>query len=485
MTIINKTFATVFNQIDGLREPLYRQRRRTLINAELEKYKTNMEMRTGRKPRPTRFWTAVIFTMICVTGYLGHRLLQALFFYDPISAIYGMLIAVMVSLSFITSYLFYKDPAGAPRKSNAMPLVSVIIATKNEPFLIYDAVDSCLTSSYKNLEVIIVNDGSDDNGMTAAAISDIVATDSLRVKTLHLERNMGKRKAMAAGFKMITQSEIVIFLDSDTIIEKDAISKLVTCMVNDRDLGAIVGYCRALNADQNALTKMQDTWYHSSFTIGKGMEHVFGTVTCCSGILSAYRVEAVKQCIDAWADDHFLGAEFMAGDDRQLTAYVFGGTRENIDKNARRWKTGYCESALSISETPAKLRKFVRQQIRWMQSWTRVFLFTAPWFWKGRHPLSIGVYYLTLGLSFVSPIIAVRNLVWAPLVEGQWGSAAIYVGGLTFLSIWFAINFKLYNPKSGKRWMWRIVFTFISVNVLYWCLYYAIITIRKNDWLTR
>src|SRR5206468_1320401 len=142
--------------------------------------------------------------------------------------------------------------AAAARKTNVRipeldPLVSIVIATKNEPFLIYDAVSSCLNNTYHNLEIVIVNDGSDDHGTTAAAIDHIVKCNAGRVKAIHLERNMGKRKAMAVGVKQLAEGEIVIFLDSDTIIERDAIKKLVSCMIADPDLGAIVGYCRALN----------------------------------------------------------------------------------------------------------------------------------------------------------------------------------------------------------------------------------------------
>jgi cellulose synthase/poly-beta-1,6-N-acetylglucosamine synthase-like glycosyltransferase len=486
---LRKTFAYVYNQVGAMRSPMHRYHRDSLIFDEMQKYKPYMDMKTRR---PRRLKTALIFIMFSIFGLVGFRIIQWLFVVDFVSGIYGILIGFLVFMAFFASYLFYRDPssAAAARKTNVSipeldPLVSIVIATKNEPFLIYDAVSSCLNNTYHNLEIVIVNDGSDDYGTTAAAIDHIVKCNAGRVKAIHLERNKGKRKAMAVGVKQSAEGEIVIFLDSDTIIERDAIKKLVSCMIADPDLGAIVGYCRALNADYNYLTKMQDCWYHSAFTVMKGMEAALGTVTCCSGILSAYRMEALLPCIDPWADDTFLGQEFMAGDDRQLTAYTFGGTKYTLDNNAKQWKTGYCESAISISETPTTMKKFVRQQVRWMQSWFRVFIFTLPWFWKNRNPLSTIYYYLMMCMSFLAPILAIRNLVWMPFVEGTWQTAAIYLIGLTFLSALFAVDFKLYNPKSGNKWVWRIVFTFLSVNILYWLLYYAIYTMRRNDWLTR
>ena len=475
-----KTFADVYNKSYDTKAPTSRQERNKLIVAEMEKYKPNMDLKFRK---PFRYRVALCIVLISMAIFVAYRIMHS-FDLDPFTMIYGILVTYVIVQSLVVSYLFYKDPAQAPRKNDHHPLVSVVIACKNEPYLLYDSVESCLTQSYRNLEVIIVDDGSDD-GVTPKAMDDIAAASHGRVRVRHLERNMGKRVAMAEGVKNIPDAgELVVFLDSDTIIEHDAVARLVTCMVNDDNLGAIVGYCRALNST-NALSKMQDTWYSSAFTIGKGMEASLGqSVSCCSGILSCYRKEAILPCIDAWAHDRFLGIDFMAGDDRQLTAYVLGGNKYTIDKNLKQWKTGYCESAISVSEVPTTLRKFVRQQIRWEQSWTRVFLFTAPWYFRGRHPLATIDYYLRMGLSYFAPIIAIINLVIAPLT-GHWESALVYLLGLGALSMLFAMDFKLYNPDSGKKWMWRVLFTFVSVGTLYFLLYYSVYSIKKNDWLTR
>lgn len=483
-TKIKKTFSDVYNKLDGAKEPLKRHERNTLIVHEMEKYKPNMDLK-ARKPR--RYWIALIIVLFSMTVFVSYRYFHWVLDISPVTGIYGFLVAYVIVQSFICSYLFYKDPARAPYNPKYKPLVSVVVACKNEPFILNDTVESCLTSSYQNLEIVIVDDGSDD-GITPANMDAIVHANNGRVRVLHLEKNQGKRVAMQIGVKDVAKrgkGEIILFLDSDTIVEHDAIARLINCMGNDPDLGCIVGYCRALNGDFNALTKMQDTWYHSAFTVGKGMEASLGTVSCCSGILSAYRLEAILPCIDQWAHDRFLGIDFMAGDDRQLTAYVIGGNKYTIDNNLKQWKSSYCESAISISETPATMRKFIRQQIRWMQSWTRVFIFTLPFYYKHRHPLAVIDYYLRMGLSFASPVIAFYNLVWLPITTGRLDSTAVYLGGLGLLSLLFAMDFKLYNPHSGKKWMYRVVFTFLSVNVLYWCLYYAILTIKKNDWLTR
>ena len=460
------------------------------INEQLAKYKKNMEIGSIR-PRKYRFKVAMTFIITIVIALMSWRIIQEIFIIDWWLGLYGLIVGFMIFTSFFCS-AFYKDPALSSKPTHTdqsqqerNPLVSAVISVKNDQHVIGDTVNSCIQSSYANLEVVVVNDGSNDNGATAAAIDLIHMQNLQRVKTVHLERNMGKRRAVREGINRQAKGEILVLLDSDTIVEKDAIRNLVRCLTNDPDMGAAVGYCRPFNPDVNRLTKAEDTWYHGSFRVGKGMEAVLGTVTCCSGTLSAYRMEAVLPALDMWAEDKFCGVDFHPGDDRQLTAMVYGGTKHYIDKNAKQWNTTYCESAVSMSEVPTTFKKFIRQQIRWKKSWVRVFCFTAPYFYKNRNPVSVAYYYMQMGISFIAPLIALRNIVIIPLTGGGWDSALLYIGGLMALSLLFGVDYVLYNPGTGNRWMYRFGITLLSVNCLHWLLYYAIITIKKNGWLTR
>jgi hyaluronan synthase len=278
------------------------------------------------------------------------------------------------------------------------------------------------------------------------------------------------------------KGEIIVLCDSDSIVEKDSIAKLVR-VFEDPDVGAATGHARALNAEKNILTKLQDTWYDGQFSILKGLESSFNTVTCCSGSLSAYRKEAIKSCIDVWCNDEFLGAEFRPGDDRHLTSYVLGGTKHYLDKTSKAWKAVYCESAIVKTETPTTLRKFINQQIRWKKSWVRMFLFNMPFYYKNRSPIAVICYYLQVALSLITPFIAFRALVLLPL-SGRIIDSIVYLLGLLLIGFIYAITFKMRNPASGNRWLYRILMTPLSVGTSF-LLYYSLLTIRKKSWLTR
>jgi glycosyltransferase involved in cell wall biosynthesis len=88
-----------------------------------------------------------------------------------------------------------------------MPLVSIIITSYNYEKFLSEAIDSALNQTYKNMEVIVVDDGSTDNSR------DIIASYGNRITAVFKE-NGGQASAFNAGFT-ISNGNIVIFLDSD------------------------------------------------------------------------------------------------------------------------------------------------------------------------------------------------------------------------------------------------------------------------------
>ena len=409
-----------------------------------------------------------------------------LFYYDPFLGSYSFLTAFLVLSSFIFSYTKYKDPSIPERyyrntsTKNQQPLVSLVIPSKNDPVMIRKATLSCLASSYSQIEVILVNDGSNDQ--TGEVMDSLRKENPRQVKVVHLSCNVGKRKATREGIvNGRANGDIIILVDSDCVLDNKAIEKLVLVFDNP-EIGAVSGLGRSYNPD-NILTKMQDTWYDGQYSIMKGMESAFGTVSCCPGILSAYRKEAIMPCLDAWANDKFLGSDFTFGDDRHLTSYVLGGNKHYLGNHYKVWKTVYCESAIVYTEMPSTFKKFIRQQIRWKKSWFRVFFFNVPFYYKDRNLFVAALYYLQMIWSFVSPVVAVRSLIYLPL-QGHFFDGLVYVSGLTFVGLLFAADFKMRNPKSGNMWAYRLLWSWIGF-FLSSLEYYSLLTIRDKSWLTR
>jgi len=451
---------------------------RSPIQVPSERTKIPLILVPGKKGKLVGYLAILAFM-----AFLTVKTFLLLFVVDPIIGVYGFMSTFLIFLAFFFSYLKYQDPSIPNKNSNLgtyLPLLSVIIPSKNDGVLIRKVAEACLNSTYEKTQVILVNDGSTDD--TGTVMDSLKNEYPDKVEVIHQPKNMGKRKAILAALNSNQVGEIVVLIDSDSIVEATALERLVQCF-RDPDVGAVTAHGRALNAEQNILTKIQDTWYDGTFFIMKGMESSFNSVTCCSGILSAYRKVAISPCLERWANDKFLGAEFQPGDDRHLTAYVLGGNQHYIDKKEKKWKVVYCESAKVKTEVPSKFRKWANQQIRWKKSWLRVFLFMAPFYFKDRSIVPVITYYVQMSLSLISPIISFRALVFLPL-SGKWEYAILYLLGLTFIGLMYGFAFKARNPEVQNRWLYRLLFTPLSI-VMSWLLYYALLTIKKNSWLTR
>lgn len=445
------------------------------------------------KPRKIGKKEKTIRILAIATGgiLITTKLFLLVLYIDPLLGIYSAMTSFLIFSSFIVTYGWYKDPAtnSKNRSGEIMPIglsrrptVSVVIPAKNDPVMIIEAARSCFASTYQDIEVILVNDGSTDN--TGEEMDSLKQEYPNRLKVIHLEKNVGKRKAVREGIlRGPANGEIIFFLDSDCSLEKTAIEKMISVFDNDPHVGAVSGHGRAINPNQNIITKMQDVWYDGQFSIMKAAESVFGTVTCCPGILAAYRREAILPILDKWANDVFLGAPFTLGDDRHLTSYVIGGTKHHVNKSYPVWKAKYCESAIVYTEVPFTFKKFTLQQIRWKKSWFRVFFFTAPYYFRDRNPLAVITYYGQMIWSFLSPIVAFRSMFLLPL-SGQYTSGIVYVTGLLFVGLLFSAEFKMRNPDTGNMWAYRLLWAVMGFYMSS-LEFYSFITVRSTSWLTR
>lgn len=101
-------------------------------------------------------------------------------------------------------------------------LVSVIVPVYNNEKSVGKTIDSICNQTYKNLEILLVNDGSTDN--TLEVLKEYQEKD-LRIRVLS-QNNSGPGEARNHGLREM-QGDLVTFVDADDIIGKEIIEKLV------------------------------------------------------------------------------------------------------------------------------------------------------------------------------------------------------------------------------------------------------------------
>lgn len=118
---------------------------------------------------------------------------------------------------------------------NSFPLISVIVPAYNIESYIGRCLKSLSVQTYKNLEIIVVDDGSTDN--TLSIIKECCNKDN-RIKVIH-KKNEGVSVARLTGMKKAS-GEYIGFVDGDDIVENDMFEFL---MNNAKKYGADISHC--------------------------------------------------------------------------------------------------------------------------------------------------------------------------------------------------------------------------------------------------
>lgn len=116
-------------------------------------------------------------------------------------------------------------------------LVSIIIPVYNTAEYLAEALDSVINQSYKNIEIIIVDDGSTDG---SGRICDEYASTDKRIIVFH-QRNKGLSAARNYGLEVM-KGEAVAFLDSDDAYLADYVNTMVKCLVEEEIDLVVCGY---------------------------------------------------------------------------------------------------------------------------------------------------------------------------------------------------------------------------------------------------
>jgi glycosyltransferase involved in cell wall biosynthesis len=104
-----------------------------------------------------------------------------------------------------------------------LPLVSIIILTYNVEKYIKDTLISILNQTYKNIEIIIIDDKSPDN---SRKIAEDFAKKDPRIKVISKPKNEGSNMARKTGVEN-SMGECIMFVDGDDMLERDAVAVLV------------------------------------------------------------------------------------------------------------------------------------------------------------------------------------------------------------------------------------------------------------------
>lgn len=243
-----------------------------------------------------------------------------------------------------------------PRKTQltSNPLVSVIIPAWNEKVGVISTIKTILASSYRTIEIIIVNDGSTDQSDTL--IRDFLARYEHAMRSVigsipiyyYYQQNAGKGTALNTGIHL-SHGDIMLCIDADCILSKDCILNFVLAM-QDQRIMAVCGNVRVGNPS-TLLSSIQMIEYAQSF-YSRQTDALLGTLYVISGAAGAYRREVFDRV--GYYDTSLRGG----GEDVDLSIRV----------QQAGMKIGYATQSIIYTEVPTTLKGLTKQRLRWTRS---------------------------------------------------------------------------------------------------------------------
>jgi cellulose synthase/poly-beta-1,6-N-acetylglucosamine synthase-like glycosyltransferase/peptidoglycan/xylan/chitin deacetylase (PgdA/CDA1 family)/spore germination protein YaaH len=271
-----------------------------------------------------------------VWAFFNHFVIAVFFVGDILMSARLIIIGVF---AIIDRFRKRKNPGGP----DYAPRVAVLIPAYNEEKVIVRTIRSVTMSNYKNIRVIVIDDGSTDNTYRVAvdAYPADIASGRLTVLT---KPNGGKADALNFGLER-TNEQVYIGIDADGVIAHDAITNLVAHFA-DPKIGAVAGNAKVGNR-VNLWTRWQALEYITSQNFERRALDLFDVVMVVPGAIGAWRTAAVKQ----------------GG------GYHTNTVAEDADLTMNLLEQGYWviyeDRALAFTEAPVNINGLMRQRFRW------------------------------------------------------------------------------------------------------------------------
>lgn len=343
----------------------------------------------------------------------------------------------------------YRRQSSQPsRPHTKRPLISVIVPAHNEALVIERCLESIRTSSYRKIELIIHNDHStDDTRKIVEAYKKKYPKFSLRL--VNRRHQAGKADGVNYCIKHFAQGELVMTLDADCVLRKDAIKNAVSYFADTKVVG-VAANVRLM--DKTTVLGVLQKFEHM---IGYRSKKFYTVANCefiVGGVASTYRREIIKQVkyydTDTTTEDIGLSMKIVALGNREhrivyaadvvaMTegAHTFGA----LLKQRYRWKMGCLQNLIKhaniIGENSAKFSRSLTCYRIPMAFLSEIILLIQP-FIIG-YILFLSLRYQTLGL-FIGAYITITAYVLLTIWPDEHSSIrrklimSLYAPGLYF-----------------------------------------------------
>jgi cellulose synthase/poly-beta-1,6-N-acetylglucosamine synthase-like glycosyltransferase/peptidoglycan/xylan/chitin deacetylase (PgdA/CDA1 family)/spore germination protein YaaH len=303
------------------------------VSALIGKTRDQVMLPLNRQER----WSARIDTVaFFFISFFNHFVIDVFFIGDVLMSGRLLIIGLLAIIDRFRKRKDFSTPGYQPR-------VAVLIPAYNEEKVIARTIRSVLMSNYKNIRIIVIDDGSKDNTYKIATemYAEQIAAGRVTVLT---KPNAGKAEALNYALNF-TDEEVYIGIDADGVIAHDAISRLV-CHFANPHIGAVAGNAKVGNR-VNLWTRWQALEYITSQNFERRALDLFDVVMVVPGAIGAWRTKAVRDGGGYHPD--------TVAEDADLTMNLL----------EQGYAVIYEDQALAFTEAPVNANGLARQRFRW------------------------------------------------------------------------------------------------------------------------
>lgn len=359
-----------------------------------------------------------------------------------------------------TSWLVRRIPAALYRpvvNDHRLPLSVVVPVYQEDPDIFAKAIESWLVNDVA--EVILVIDASDSVCQEIARHYPV---------TVIVTQTPGKRDALRRGWEAAC-TPLVALVDSDVIWAHD-VARQVCMPFADAAVGGVSTRQNVYNP-KGFLQRVNDMYLDYRYFDENAAQTVMGrALSCISGRTAVYRRSILLAVSDDFMSETFLGIPCMSGDDKCLTALTMkAGYRTVLQRSARVWST-----------FPGRPKIFFKQRLRWARNtWRSDLRATVLDRWAWRHPF-LAFTMVDTGISSFSLLAAPTFMAFA-VAHQMWNYVLVLL-----LWWWFSRSVKMLPHLRRRPMSLFVIPPFVLLTfAMALVKIYALITVRKQRWLTR
>ena len=336
-------------------------------------------------------------------------------------------------------------------KRRVRPLVAVLIPAHNEEKAIIRSIESVLRSSYRKIIAIVIDDASTD--ATRSIVRQYIKEHpNAKLKLMFKRNNVGKASAMNYALKNAVNTDLVMTLDADSIIQKRTIANAVNYFDDPKVVG-VAANVRVLDS-YSTIGLLQKFEYMIGYR-SKKFFSITNSEFIIGGVASTYRTNVLKKV-------GFYDSDIITEDIALSLKIANEGNKD--------YRLVYGVDVLAMTEGVQTFKALLRQRYRWKMGNLQSILKYRSLFGSTSRIYSLMLTLYRIPMAFFGEFM----LLLAPFVLGYIiyycvviGNVSIFIGSYLTITLYLLLNIL---PDEHINWSKKLEMS-IYAPIMYFVMY--------------